>query len=107
MVLHRTACLAVGLTLTVSAQTADFFETSIRPVLVKNCYACHATPAMGGLRLDSRENVQKGGHDGPVVVPGDPDNSLLIQAVRRTHARIKMPSRIAVTRFLRDILVPR
>ena len=46
---------------------------------------------MGGLQLDSREHLLKGGQDGPVVVPGDPEKSLLIQAVRQTHKSIKMP----------------
>src|SRR5260370_25525620 len=92
MIRNRAVCLAVAYAaLSASAATGDFFETSIRPVLAKNCFACHATSAMGGLQLDSREHLQKGGNDGPVVIPGDPDKSLLIQAVRRTHARIKMP----------------
>jgi hypothetical protein len=46
---------------------------------------------MGGLQLDSRERLLKGGDDGPAILPGDPDKSLLIQAIRQTHARIKMP----------------
>jgi len=46
---------------------------------------------MGGLQLDTREHVLKGGQDGAAIVPGDPDHSLLIQAVRQTHPRIKMP----------------
>ena len=70
---------------------AEFFEMRIRPLLAQNCYTCHTSSKMGGLELDSREHVLKGGSDGPVVIPGDPDKSLLIQAVRQTHARIKMP----------------
>ena len=46
---------------------------------------------MGGLQLDSREHLLQGGKDGPVLVPGDPEKSLLIQAVRQTHERVKMP----------------
>ena len=46
---------------------------------------------MGGLRLDSRDGLLKGGRSGPAIVPGDPDNSLLIQAVRQTRATLKMP----------------
>ena len=72
-------------------QPADFFETRVRPVLIKNCFACHSAAAMGGLQLDSREHILKGGQDGAVIVPGDPDKSLLIQAVRQTHERLKMP----------------
>ncbi|MDQ6664247.1 MAG: PSD1 and planctomycete cytochrome C domain-containing protein, partial [Acidobacteriota bacterium] len=75
----------------VADQPADFFESRIRPVLAKNCYACHTGSHMGGLQLDSRERLIKGGDDGPAISPGDPGKSLLIQAVRQTHARIKMP----------------
>ncbi len=63
----------------------------VRPVLVQNCYPCHATMRMGGLRLDSREALMKGGNSGAAIVPGKPEQSLLIQAVRRTHSRIQMP----------------
>ena len=85
--------LAFGLCLTAARaeSPADFFEMRIRPVLVKNCYACHTGSQMGGLQLDTREHVLKGGSDGPAIIPGDPDHSLLIQAVRQTHPRIKMP----------------
>ena len=74
-----------------AAQSADFFETRIRPVLASNCYDCHTDQRNGGLRVDSREALLKGGRTGPAIVPGDPDNSLLIQAVRQTHDRLKMP----------------
>src|SRR5437588_1959066 len=69
----------------------DFFETRIRPVLAKNCFACQTGSKMGGLQLDSRENLLKGGKDGPVVVPGSPDESVLIQAVKQINERFKMP----------------
>jgi len=74
-------------------QTA-FFESRIRPVLVENCYECHSSQTAklkGGLVLDSRAGVQKGGDTGPAVSPGDPDASLLIQAVRHTDASLAMP----------------
>jgi hypothetical protein len=64
---------------------AEFFEKKIRPVLVEHCYKCHSAQAeklQGKLLLDSRESVRKGGESGPVVVPGDPDASLLVQALR-------------------------
>jgi hypothetical protein len=72
------------------AQSADFFETKVRPVLAANCYDCHTDQRLGGLRLDSREGLLKGGRSGAAIVPGDPDKSLLIQAVRQTD-RLKMP----------------
>ena len=72
------------------AAAPDFFENRVRPVLASNCYTCHADSAMGGLRLDSREAILKGGGHGPAIVPGDPDKSLLIHAVRQDQS-LKMP----------------
>jgi len=69
----------------------DFFENRIRPVLVNRCFACHTDLKSGGLQLDSRERLLKGGNSGPAIVPGDPDQSLLIQVVSWTHARLRMP----------------
>ncbi len=68
----------------------DFFETKVRPVLANNCLDCHTDMRSGGLRLDSREAMLKGGKSGPALVPGDPEKSLLIQAVRQTGT-LKMP----------------
>ncbi len=73
------------------ASGGELFEGKVQPIFSKNCYACHTTLKSGGLRLDSRADAFQGGVDGVVIVPGKPDESLLIQAVRRTHARIKMP----------------
>src|SRR5207248_6508798 len=70
--------------------SGDFFEARIRPLLAANCYDCHTDQRMGGLRLDSREALLKGGRSGPAIVPGDPDKSLLITAVRQTGT-LKMP----------------
>jgi hypothetical protein len=70
----------------------DFFESKIRPVLSKHCYECHSADARklkGGLLLDSREGMRKGGFNGPAVVPGNVKDSLLIKALR--HEGPKMP----------------
>lgn len=67
-----------------------FFNEQVRPVLAQNCYKCHTTEAMGGLHLDSREGILKGGESGPAAVPGEADKSLLIQAVRQS-GDLKMP----------------
>src|SRR4249919_159346 len=75
----------------VSAPQSPDFESSVRPVLAANCYDCHVDQRMGGLRLDSRDGLLKGGRSGPAIVPGDPDKSLLIQAVRQTRDTLKMP----------------
>jgi hypothetical protein len=79
-----------------SAERFDFFEQKIRPVLVKECYSCHSTvtkKSKGGLVLDTKAGLLKGGETGPAIVPGKPAESLLIQAVRYTHAEVKMPPR--------------
>jgi mono/diheme cytochrome c family protein len=71
-------------------QTA-FFENKIRPVLVNSCQGCHGKDAqMGGLRVDSRAALLKGGETGPSVVPGNPDKSQLILALRQSGT-LKMP----------------
>jgi len=86
------AALPLAITIAVEAQSPDAFETKVRPILAANCYDCHADEHMGGLRLDSRDGLLKGGNSGqPAVVPGDPDKSLLIQAVRQTSEKLKMP----------------
>src|SRR5580658_2196039 len=73
-----------------AVQAPDFFENKIRPLLAENCYDCHTAAEMGGLRVDSRDRLMQGGKSGPAVMPGDPDKSLLIQAVRQT-SDLKMP----------------
>ena len=69
----------------------DFFETRIRPVLAKNCFACHSGSKMGGLQLDSREHALKGGNSGAAIVPGHADQSLLVEAITQRHEKFKMP----------------
>src|SRR5437773_2743639 len=73
----------------------EFFEKRIRPLLVQNCHECHSTAhkKRGGLLLDSKAAAFKGGDSGPVIVPGKPNESRLIQAVRYTDAELKMPQR--------------
>jgi hypothetical protein len=75
----------------VNAGSSEFFENKIRPILANNCYGCHTATAQGGLRLDSREGLLKGGKRGPSIVAGDPDKSILIKAVLQTDAELKMP----------------
>jgi mono/diheme cytochrome c family protein len=71
-------------------QSAEYFEASVRPVLAANCHECHTDQRMGGLRVDSRDALLKGGRSGPAIVPGNPDKSLMIQALRQTGT-LKMP----------------
>jgi mono/diheme cytochrome c family protein len=70
---------------------AELFEAQVRPLLVNVCFRCHTDDEEGGLRLDSRENMLKGGESGPAIVPGDPDASLMIKAVRHLPGAPKMP----------------
>jgi hypothetical protein len=74
-----------------SADSSDFFESKVRPLLATQCYSCHADSALGGLRLDSLDAMTKGGKSGSALKPGDPDASLLIKAVRQTDPNLKMP----------------
>src|SRR5262245_50204590 len=72
----------------------DFFERKIRPVLVEHCYQCHSQKAKklrGGLLLDSREGLRKGGDSGPAIRPDRPERSLLLRAVRYTDEHLRMP----------------
>ncbi|MFM7148985.1 MAG: c-type cytochrome domain-containing protein [Gemmataceae bacterium] len=72
-------------------EALEFFEKHVRPVLVDKCVSCHGPKAQrGGLRMDSREAMLKGGDTGPALVVGDPQKSLIIQAVRR-QGDLKMP----------------
>ena len=69
----------------IPAEHLEFFEAKIRPVLVEKCYSCHSAQSKalrGGLLLDSRDGLLKGGDSGPSLVPGKPDESLLIEALR-------------------------
>ena len=79
---------------TLTAEHTEFFERKIRPVLVGHCYECHSSGAKkikGGLVLDSRAGVMKGGDTGPAITPSQPDASLLILAIRHTDPEMVMP----------------
>ena len=88
--------MVVGLTMAVaspvraqsSADDLAFFESKVRPLLIDHCYSCHSATASklkGELRLDSPSAWKKGGASGPALVAGKPDESLIVQAVRRDH----------------------
>ena len=79
------------------AGSIEFFEAKVRPLLIAHCYECHSDEAakaenlQGRLRLDNRSGVQQGGESGPVVVPGKPDESMLIKSVRYADKALQMP----------------
>ena len=79
---------------------ARLFEDTVRPVLEQRCYDCHSHRAdkiKGGLALDSRRGWSLGGDHGPAVIPGEPDRSLLIRAIRRQDPDRQMPPEHALT----------
>jgi len=91
---------AAAVLLSVASATADevpqdqaeFFEKKIRPILVEHCYECHSAQSeklQGKLLLDSREAARKGGESGAAVVPGEPDKSLVVQALK--YETFEMP----------------
>jgi Protein of unknown function (DUF1553)/Protein of unknown function (DUF1549)/Planctomycete cytochrome C/Concanavalin A-like lectin/glucanases superfamily len=76
----------------VTPEETQLFEARIRPVLASACYNCHGVERQkSGLRLDWRDGLLQGGKRGPAIVPGDPDKSLLVQAIAHSHAELKMP----------------
>ena len=76
-----------------SAEQTEFFEKQIRPILANRCYECHSVEkkTKGGLALDTAASTLKGGDTGPALVPGDPEKSLLIDAVRYKNHDLQMP----------------
>ncbi len=87
--------LLVGISVNAADMTAEqrsFFESKIRPVLVKQCYECHSQEAkkLGGkLLLDAPSEMIAGGESGPAMIPGKPDESLIVQALR--YDGLEMP----------------
>ncbi len=70
----------------------EFFEKKVRPVLVEHCFKCHGSQKQwGSLRLDSREGLLRGGDSGAAIVPGKPQESLLVRAIRHEDPDLKMP----------------
>jgi hypothetical protein len=92
----RSIWLLTALLLACAARAEDFefFENRIRPVLVDHCYKCHSAGSekvKGGLLLDTKAGLLKGGETGPAIVPDEPEKSLLIKAVRYTDKDLQMP----------------
>jgi hypothetical protein len=91
------ACISQGqerASTSITAEDRDFFEKKVRPLLVERCYKCHSGQArkvQGGLRLDSREGLLRGGDSGPAIVPGQPDKSLLLRAISYRDENLLMP----------------
>lgn len=77
----------------ITPQEAEFFEKQVRPVLAEQCYKCHGPEKQkGALRMDSRAAILKGTDDGPIVVPGKPEDSELIKSIKHVGDS-KMPEK--------------
>lgn len=77
-----------------AAEGDDFFESQVRPILVKHCYECHSEQAgerNGGLWLDRKAGWAEGGDSGPAIVPGKVETSLLIESIRYRNEDLQMP----------------
>ena len=91
---HAIEATAKPVSDSISAEQRDFFEKKIRPVLADKCYKCHAQDSekiKGGLTLDTREGIRRGGDNGSAVEPGDLKESLLIEALRYENKDFAMP----------------
>ena len=72
----------------------EYFEKEIRPVLAQNCYGCHSSKSKspsGGLALDTKSGMKRGGNGGPILLPGDPSSSRLLKALTYTQTELRMP----------------
>ena len=100
LILFATTFATQGLSAEGDLKGREFFEKKIRPVLVKECYSCHSSKAKevkGNLLLDTRSGIRKGGDTGHAVVPGDLEESLLIEAIRRDEENVSaMPPKKAL-----------
>jgi hypothetical protein len=86
------SCTGTASAQPLTAERDAFFESRIRPVLAGTCFACHGgKKTSGGLRVDSREALLKGGGRGPAVVPGDVSASLVLRALRHVSGDLRMP----------------
>jgi hypothetical protein len=104
--------LSAHTTFAVDDRGSAFFEASIRPVLVEHCYECHSAEAakqdnlQAGLLLDTKQGMLTGGEAGPAILPGDPENSLLLLALRRDKDQMppdqKLPDEV-IDRFAKWI----
>ncbi|MDA0838698.1 MAG: DUF1549 domain-containing protein [Planctomycetota bacterium] len=86
----------------------EFFENQVRPLFSRHCYKCHSTQAKkvkGKLYLDSHAAAIKGGESGPALVPGNPEESLLIKAVQYQEESLEMPPNAKLTEAEIDALV--
>jgi hypothetical protein len=85
---------AAGLRGALPPEHVEFFESKVRPLLAEHCYACHSAAqgkSKGGLQLDTREALRRGGASGAAIVAGDATKGLLLEAVRYKNDDLLMP----------------
>ena len=87
----ETVSMHSGVTPEIASAQSEYFETKVRPLLAARCYSCHTASQSGGLRLDSRDAMMKGGKDGAVIDLSHPDTSLLVKAIHYQDASLQMP----------------
>ncbi|MEO6923730.1 MAG: c-type cytochrome domain-containing protein [Bryocella sp.] len=81
--IHPAAVAAVAVQPDPAPNTEAYYTQKVQPILLQNCYRCHGAPKHhGGLQMNTRESLYRGGKDGAVISPGHPENSLLIKLIR-------------------------
>ncbi|HZZ76915.1 MAG TPA: DUF1549 domain-containing protein, partial [Gemmataceae bacterium] len=107
LLLAASVCVAPALSAQEKQPTSaavQFFERKVRPVLAAHCFECHGEKRQrGDLRLDSRAAILEGGEQGPAIVPGNPEKSLLVKAINH-DGKLKMPKNKKLTRDDIDVL---
>src|SRR5436190_1737703 len=92
---YRNAIHSAGVSASGSKDAGvEYFEKKIRPVLTERCYKCHSAQAeklKGGFRLDTREDLLKGGESGPAIVPGALEKSRLVRVIRYYDEHVQSP----------------
>src|SRR5687768_1320807 len=112
--LNEAACLAGAMILLLAASIAgarqapdlEFFEKRVRPILDENCFSCHSSKGNNpsGFALDTGVAIRKGGGRGPAIVPGHPEQSLLIKAISYEDKDLQMPPKGRLSQDHRDTL---
>lgn len=85
---------ALATALAAADDPAELFKKSVRPLFERKCFECHSAKAdelKGNLKLETLEQILKGGETGPAVVPGDVENSFLLRAIRYQEDDYQMP----------------
>src|SRR5688572_29053402 len=92
---------------TEDAAAIKYFEEKIRPLLIAHCYECHSAEAKelrGSLLLDTKAGWQKGGENGPAIVPGKPKASLFVRAINYADEELQMPPKGKLPQAEIDVL---